>query len=223
VAKPSAAPSRPRGEITVLAGTNGAGKSSVAGAALTQGGTDFYNPDQATQRYVAAGLPVAEANARAWDQGRRLLDCALRERLDFAFETTLGGNTMTTLLLEAAKQGLRVRIFYVGLASLELHIRRVRERVARGGHDIPEHKIRARWEASRENLIRLLPHAAELAVWDNTAEADPDAGKVPAPVLILLMQDRAIRDLGPLDQVPTWAKPIVAAALACDPSAATGT
>jgi predicted ABC-type ATPase len=212
----------PRGEIVVLAGTNGAGKSSVAGAALTQGGTEFYNPDEATRRYVAAGLPVDEANARAWDEGRRLLERAIRERLDFAFETTLGGHTMTALLLEAAKQGLHVRIFYVGLASLELHIQRVRERVARGGHDIPEHRIRARWEASRENLIRLLPHVAELAVWDNSAEADPDAGELPAPVRILSMQDRTIRDLCPLAQVPTWAKPIVAAALECDPSAATG-
>jgi predicted ABC-type ATPase len=222
VAKPSAAQSRPRGEITVLAGTDGAGKSSVAGAALTLGGTEFYNPDEATRRYVAAGLPLAEANARAWDEGRRLLERAIRERLDFAFETTLGGHTMTALLLAAAKHGLRVRILYVGLASPELHIRRVRKRVARGGHDIPEHKIRARWEASRENLIRLLPHAAELAVRDNSAEADPAAGKVPAPVLILLMQDRAIRDLCQLDQVPTWAKPIVAAALQSDPSPATG-
>jgi predicted ABC-type ATPase len=222
VAKVRVRQARPREEIVVLAGTNGAGKSSVAGAALTQGDTEFYNPDEATRRYVAAGLPVDEANARAWDEGRRLLERAIRERLNFAFETTLGGHTMTALLLEATKQGLPVRIFYVGLASPELHIQRVRERVARGGHDIPEHKIRARWEASRENLIRLLPHVAELAVWDNSAEADPEADEVPAPVRILLMQDRTIRDLYPLDQVPTWAKPIVAAALGCDPSAATG-
>jgi predicted ABC-type ATPase len=194
----------------------------VAGAALTQRGTEFYNPDEATRRYVAAGLSLHEANARAWDEGRRLLERAIRERLDFAFETTLGGHTMTALLLEAVKQGLHVRIFYVGLARLELHIQRVRKRAARGGHDIPEHKIRARWEASRENLIRLLPHVAELAVWDNSAEADPDADEAPAPVRILSMQDRKIHHLCPLGQVPTWAKPIVAAALECDPSAATG-
>jgi predicted ABC-type ATPase len=222
VAKRRVRQARPRGEILVLAGTNGAGKSSVAGAALMQSGTGFYNPDEATLRYVAAGLPMDGANARAWDEGRRLLERAIRERLDFAFETTLGGHTMTALLLEAAKQGLHVRIFYVGLASPELHIQRVGRRVARGGHDIPEHKIRARWEASRENLIRLLPHVAELAVRDNSAEANLDADEVPAPVRILWMQDRSIRDLRPLEQVPIWAKPIVAAAFQCDPSAATG-
>ena len=187
---------RPSGEIVVLAGVNGAGKSSVAGAALRQRGAEFYNPDEATQAYVTAGLALAEANARAWEQGRRRLEQAIEERLDFAFETTLGGDTITALLLKAAKQGLRVRIFYVGLASPELHIHRVGERVAHGGHEIPEHKIRARWTASRENLIRLLPHLTELAVWDNSIEASPHVGAVPAPVRILSMNYGKVR--GPL-------------------------
>jgi len=220
VADPPGAESRSRGEIVVLAGTNGAGKSSVAGAALRSRGTDFYNPDEATQRYVAAGLSLAEANSRAWHQGRRLLERAIEERLDFAFETTLGGHTITALLLEAARQGLRVRIFYVGLASPELHIERVRARVERGGHHIPEHKVRERWTASRENLIRLLPHVTELALWDNSAEADPGTGRAPEPVRILWMKASPVEDLCPLNRVPNWAKAIVAAAIECDPSGA---
>lgn len=203
------------GEILVLAGTNGAGKSSVAGEALAQAGTVYYNPDQATRRYRAAGLSLDEANARAWHQGRKQLERAIRERLDYAFETTLGGRTLTGLLLDAAERGLRVRVWYVGLASPELHIQRVRERVARGGHDIPEQKIRDRWDTSRQNLVRLLPHLAELAVWDNSAPADPQAGEVPEPVRILAMQDGGIRYLCPLEDVPAWAKPVVAAALEC--------
>ncbi len=203
-------------EILVLAGTNGAGKSSVAGAALMQAGTLFYNPDEAARRYRAAGLSPEEANARAWHRGRRQLERAIRERLDYAFETTLGGRTITGLLLEAVEHGFRVRAWYVGLASPELHIQRVRERVARGGHDIPDPKIRDRWDASRQNLIRLLPHLAELVVWDNSAEADPQTGAAPRPVRILAMQDGRMRYLCPLEDVPLWAKPIVAAALASD-------
>lgn len=204
------------GEILVLAGTNGAGKSSVAGEALTQAGAVYYDPDVATRRYLAAGLSLDDANARAWHRGRKQLERAIRERLDYAFETTLGGRTITGLLLDAAERGLRVRVWYVGLTSPELHIQRVRERVARGGHDVPDQKIRDRWDASRRNLIRLLPHLAELAVWDNSAQADPRAGEAPEPVRMLAMQDGRIRHLCPLEDVPVWAKPIVAAALECD-------
>jgi predicted ABC-type ATPase len=143
------------GEILVLAGTNGAGKSSVAGAALRQAGSVCYDRDQAARRYRAAGLSPEEANARAGQRGREQMERAIREGLDYAFETTLGGRTITGLLIEAAARGLQIRVWYVGLASPELHIQRVRERAARGGHNIPERKIRERWDASRQNLIRL--------------------------------------------------------------------
>jgi predicted ABC-type ATPase len=201
------------GEILVLAGTNGAGKSSIAGEALVQAGATFYNPDEAARRYRAAGLAAEDANPRAWHQGVRLLERAIREHLDFAFETTLGGRTIAGLLLDAAKRGTRVRAWYVGLASPGLHIQRVRERVARGGHDIPEQKIRERWHSSRQNLIRLLPHLAELAVWDNSAPAAPHAGAAPEPTRILSMKEAEVHYLCPLEDVPAWAKPIVAAAL----------
>ena len=124
--------------IYVIAGVNGAGKSTIGGAAFRGYGGDYYNPDEATRKLAAANprLGAAEANAAAWRQGVALLRRAIAERLDFAFETTLGGNTVTRLLAEAAAQGVEVRMWYVGLSTPELHIRRVRARVRRGGHDI---------------------------------------------------------------------------------------
>ena len=95
----------------------------------------------------------------------------------FAFETTLGGKTITALLERALGAGGEVRIWYVGLSTPELHLARVRARVARGGHDIPEAQIRARYDASRLNLIRMLPHLTELRVYDNSVEAVPQHGR----------------------------------------------
>jgi hypothetical protein len=120
---------------------------------------------------------------------------------------------MTRLLLQAANQGQAIRIWYVGLASPELHIQRVRERVARRGHDIPEPKIRERWETSRENLIRLLPHIAELAVYDNSETVDLFEGETPRPTRLLHIKDGRIRYVGPIEEVPDWAKPILEAAM----------
>ena len=196
-----------------MAGTNGAGKSSVAGEALRVAGDRYFNPDEVAAAY-ATRVPSAtreDANAWAWNQGRGLLDRAIEKRLRYVFETTLGGNTITALLLKAANVGLPVRIWYVGLSSPELHLDRVRARVSRGGHDIPEAKIRERYDGSRRNLIRLLPHLSELRLFDNSAPLDPEKG--PRLVLILHLAGGRIVESSPLDLIPEWAKPIVQAAI----------
>lgn len=203
------------GRLYVLAGANGAGKSTIGGEALRQAGVDFFNPDQAAQR-IRAGQPQltqSEVNGAAWHHGRRLLERAIVDHLDFAFETTLGGQTMTGLLERAADTGFEVRIWYAGLATPELHIERVRRRVAKGGHDIPEADVRRRYDQSRLNLIRLLPKLTELRVYDNSEEGDPDAGKEPAPKLLLHWRAGRIAAPPNFNGTPDWAKPIVAAAM----------
>ena len=159
------------------------------------------------------GLKQAEANAAAWHQGRRLLERATAERLDFAFETTLGGSTLARLLALAADKGAEVHMLYIGLSSAELHIARVRSRVRTGGHDIPEADIRRRYEHSRMNLVHLLPKLASLRVYDNSAEADPAKGRAPVPRLVLHIEKGRIRNADKLAGTPDWAKPIVAAAI----------
>jgi predicted ABC-type ATPase len=204
-----------RPSIYVIAGVNGAGKSSVAGKAFRQSGADYYNPDEAARRFLAANhsLTQAEANSAAWHEGARLLERAIDERLDFAFETTLGGNTISRLLRQAANLGVEIYVWYVGLESPELHIARVKSRVARGGHDISEADIRRRYEHSRLNLIDLLPVIRALRIFDNSAEGDPAVGQTPRPVLVLDMEGRKILEPKDLSRTPAWAKPIVAAAL----------
>ncbi len=209
--------------IFVLGGCNGAGKSSVGGAALRQSGSDYYNPDEAARRIASAHprpsapLKQEEVNAAAWSEGRRLLERAIHERLNFAFETTLGGNTITTLLERAAAGGITVKIWFVGLVSVEQHLARVRHRVAKGGLDIPVAQVRERYQRGRENLIRLLPRLAALRVFDNSAESDPDRGVAPVPRLLLdcrrghIVAPSALRTL--MTGTPEWAKPIVTAAL----------
>lgn len=201
--------------IHVLAGVNGAGKSSIGGAAVRQHGGGYFNPDEASRTLMTANptMTQAAANSTAWHVGVRLLRHAIKTRLDFVFETTLGGNTITRLLTQAASHGFEIHVWYVGLSSLELHIARVQSRVRRGGHDIPAAQICQRYEHSRLNLIELLPHLATLRVYDNSAEADPDAGRIPKPTLVLQMEQGKICQPPDLSHTPHWAKPIVAAAL----------
>ena len=182
---------------------------------IRQAGADYFNPDEATARILVAnpGIPIADANSVAWHQGKRLLERAIAERLDFAFETTLGGHTISALLQEALAAGIEVRMWFVGLSSPELHIARVRSRVARGGHEIPEEKIRERYDRSRINLIELMPRLTELRVFDNSLDADPHAGRAPQPTLILHLANGRIVEMVELAKTPQWAKALLAAAI----------
>ncbi|MDR7297719.1 putative ABC-type ATPase [Pelomonas aquatica] len=201
--------------LFVLAGVNGAGKSSLGGAAIQASGAEFFNPDIAAARLreQQPGLSAEQANGLAWTLGRRGLERALAEGLTYAFETTLGGASMTKLLLGGARDGAEVHVWYAGLATPELHLRRIQARVAAGGHDIPEAKVRERFDASRANLVKLMPHLASLRVYDNSFEADPRQGRRPQPVLLLQMQAGRVVAHAPLRSVPAWAKPLLAAAL----------
>lgn len=202
--------------ITVLAGVNGAGKSSVGGAQLTARGGEYYNPDLAARAARAAvpTLTPGEANALAWRHGKERLEAAIANRTDFNFETTLGGETITKLLIAAARKGAILNVWYAGLSSVDHHLKRVAARVRKGGHAIPESDIRKRWIGSHLNLIKLLPYVANLRVFDNSAEKDPDRGEAPEPKLVLAVTDRAITFPGPADlkDTPEWAKPFVVAA-----------
>lgn len=207
------APRVPR--LYVLAGTNGAGKSSIGGAMFRQERAEYFNPDEAALRILAAypGLTQAQVNSTAWHEGKRLLELAITERRDFAFETTLGGKTITGLLLSALEAGIEVRLWYIGLNDPELHIARVQARVAKGGHSIPDDTIRSRYHRSLVNLIRLMPRLAELRVFDNSKEADPHTGVAPQPELLLHCASGRIVSTCDLTSVPEWVKPILAVAM----------
>lgn len=205
-----------RAEITVLAGVNGAGKSSIGGAYLREHGAEYFNPDEVARAAMATspGLSQRDANAFAWEEGRRRLEVAIAQGSSFALETTLGGETITGLLIEAATQGAVVRIWFAGLESVELHLLRVAARVKKGGHDIPEADIRRRWVGSHANLIRLIPHITDLRVFDNSVERDPAAGLPPELRLVLSIEEKRLTFPPPerLGETPQWAKPIVFAA-----------
>jgi predicted ABC-type ATPase len=146
----------------------------------------------------------------------RRFDEALAKGLNYAFETTLGGKTVAAKILQATKTH-DVLIWFCGLSSRELHVARVKARIAAGGHPIPGQKIRERYPLAQLNLIKLMPHVAYMKVYDNSAEAATD-GTVPDPLLVLEMEDGRVispapDDLKTLQRAPEWTKSIIEAAL----------
>jgi len=203
--------------LYVLAGVNGAGKSSVGGHVLREAGLDWFNPDTfARGLRELSGLSQAEANGQAWQEGVNRIRDALEQGHNHAFETTLGGNSIAALLHEASRSH-DVLMWFCGLSSPEQHIARVQARVRSGGHPINEADIRRRWPLAQQNLVRLMPVLAQLQVYDNSADAAPGEA-VPDPQLLLQMEDGQVLypepdDLVQLAATPAWAAPLLEAAL----------
>lgn len=203
--------------LFVLAGVNGAGKSSIGGRAIEQQRWTWFNPDTFARALMAAsGCDQATANDRAWAESVRRLDEALAGGRTYAFETTLGGRTVAARVAAAAETH-DVMIWFCGLASPDLHVARVRARAAAGGHDIPEARIRERYPRALQNVIALMPRLAHLQVYDNSAEATAGSS-IPDPMLVLEMRGGRLiwptaDDLEALQGTPDWAKPLMEAAL----------
>ena len=197
----------------MLAGINGAGKSSFLGSLLEQDGATWFNPDSFTRDLVAGGYTHEAANSAAWKEGVRRLQQALASNRNYAFETTLGANTIPRLLRQACDQH-EVTVWFCGLSTPELHIARVAARVAAGGHDIPEARIRARYDSSRANLIGLLAHLHALHVYDNSQPSDAN-GEVEPALVLEMDRERILYPVSAEDiaQTPGWAKPIAMAAI----------
>src|SRR2546428_8363187 len=134
---------------------------------IRESGADYFDPDEATRRLLERnpGLSLTDANAIAWEESRRRLEASISNRENFAFETTLGGRTIARLLHRAADGGMAVKVWYVALASADRHFARVKARVTRGGHDVPEGRIRERDDRSPAHLARLVPQRAAFKVY----------------------------------------------------------
>ena len=161
-----AKPQPPR--VVIFAGPNGAGKSTHADAIVAALGIDiFVNAD-----YIARGLSGRNADAVAMQAGRIMLTrlkALAAAKQDFAFESTLSSRSFAPFLRQLKAQGYQVAIYYFSLTSASLAVRRVKLRVAMGGHDVPEETVRRRFGRSLLNFHSLyMPLADRWAVFDNS-------------------------------------------------------
>lgn len=148
----------------VIAGPNGAGKTTFALHYLPQvvGCRRFINAD-----LIAAGLAPLAPQTQLLAASRlflREIDAAVKAREDFAFETTLAGRGHLALLRRLRAEGWRVELIYLALPSVEVSRQRVAERVAHGGHDIPQADIERRFPRSLAHLLGSYGDAADLTV-----------------------------------------------------------
>lgn len=130
----------------LIGGANGSGKTTIARELIgDHPEISFLNADD-IQR---------ENNVTAGRAGIMLLDKmeeVFSSHASFAFETTLSGKVHNKFMKQAKSDGYKIVFLYVFLASVEQNIARVRQRVALGGHDVPENVIIRRYQKSLLNF-----------------------------------------------------------------------
>ena len=137
----------------IIAGPNGAGKTTFALEYLptVANCTNFVNAD-----LIAAGLFPLAPEKRLITTSRLFLNEInnhVNYQLDFGFETTLSGRGYLRLIRRLQQNSWYVELIYLALPSAEMSKLRVAERVASGGHSIPEKDITRRFPRSLHNLL----------------------------------------------------------------------
>jgi len=159
-------------KIVILAGPNGAGKTTFAREFLLREGECpiFVNAD-----LIASGLSPFTFEVSAVRAGRVMLEEIrghARAGRSFAFETTLSGLLYARLISHWRRQGYRVKIIYLKLASTELALSRVAARVLQGGHGVPSEVVVRRFAAGWRNFERVYkPLVDGWALYDNSGDA----------------------------------------------------
>ncbi|MDO5139644.1 MAG: zeta toxin family protein [Oscillospiraceae bacterium] len=147
--------------LLVFAGPNGSGKSTVTKGIPLVG--LYVNADDIKRSTNCSDIEAAQ-------EADLIRNSLLAERLDFTFETVLSTDRNLNLLHRAKEAGYRIHAVFVLTIDPEINVQRVQNRVASGGHDVPEEKIRSRYSRSLGNLSELVRIADMTRVLDNSGE-----------------------------------------------------
>jgi len=147
--------------LTVIAGPNGSGKTTIT-AGLTFKGR-YINADDIKRLSHCSDLEAAE-------EAEKLREYYLDKKQDFAFETVLSTERNLNLIKRAKEAGYYIVSYFILTADAELNVLRVLSRTLEGGHSVPPEKIRSRYVKSLLNIPALVKLSDELIIMDNTEE-----------------------------------------------------
>lgn len=150
--------------LYIISGCNGAGKTTASYTVLPEvlDCKEFVNADE-----IARGLSPFNPESVAIEAGRLMLqriEDLLSKEESFSIETTLATKSYINLVRRAQEKGYTVRLLFFWLNSPELALQRIAERVAKGGHNIPEPIVRRRYVTGISNLFRLF--MSEVDSWE---------------------------------------------------------
>ena len=158
-------------KLYIVAGPNGAGKTTFAREFLPNYAEclEFVNAD-----FIASGISPFSPERAAFRAGRLMLEqihLLADRRTDFGFETTLSGKGYVRLLKDLRGRGYRIHLFFLWVRSIDIALERIAERVAQGGHNVPEEIVRRRFNRGLPNFFNLYRPLLDFwAFFDNSTD-----------------------------------------------------
>lgn len=159
-------------KLFLFAGVNGAGKSTLYTDVLID--PDIKNSYRINADEIARkkGWDWREAatDRKAFLVEIKELSRAIKSGKDINLETTFAGriNSITRLLNRIKSNNYKIFLYYVGVSNYELAIKRVHERVKKGGHGIADDLVKRRYFESMNNLKEMINYFDEVNIFDNT-------------------------------------------------------
>jgi len=156
----------------IIAGPNGSGKSTAYEQSVVElRGRAFriINPDFLAKRLKdIEDIPADAANVEALRRIEAWLETSILAGHSVGVETVLSTGKYRRLVNKAKSLGFEIQLIYVMLESVELNVERVALRVRRGGHPVPEEKIRSRHEKSLAQLPWFFAQSELALIYDNS-------------------------------------------------------
>ena len=158
-------------QLWVLAGGNGAGKTTFYDKMLGPLDVAFINAD-IIAREIFPDNPEANSYKAA-----KLAEEMRKEQLSkgksFCFETVFSHPSKIDFIAQAKALGYEITLIIIHIQSPELNLARIDERVKEGGHNVPSDKVKSRIPRTLENVKKAIPLCDRVWVLDNSSLESP--------------------------------------------------
>lgn len=153
-------------QLWLLAGGNGAGKSTFYRTQLQSRDLPFVNADiLARQLYPDQPELHSYEAARLAEHQRKQL---IKEGISFCFETVFSHPSKIDFIAQAKAHGYEIVLVFIHLQTVNLNQARVYQRVKEGGHNVPEEKVKNRIPRTLNNIQKVLPLCDHVYFLDNS-------------------------------------------------------
>ena len=187
-------------QLWVLAGGNGAGKTTFYNLYIAKYDIKFVNADLIAK-------DIDPENTEGFSYHAATLAAKIREDLisqgvSFCFETVFSHESKIDFIAQAKANGYKIILVYIHLFDSSLNEARVKQRVSEGGHDVPTEKIHARIPRTMKHIKTALSIVDEARILDNSSKDDPFRQ-------IIVM--KAGNYEAKVDPLPEWARDLLPA------------
>jgi len=161
----------PRRQLWLLAGGNGAGKSTFYRARLASLGLPLVNAD-----IIAKELFPGSPEAHSYEAARiveEIRNSLLPDGRSFCFETVFSHASKVDFVAKAKSLGYQIILVFIHLETLSLNMARVAQRVAEGGHNVPDEKVAKRIPRLLGHIKSVLPLCNHVTILDNSRADNP--------------------------------------------------